>query len=463
MAIGDAPDQNARLPVGARRPWMDWFSQHEKHWRRLALALVAVIVLIQWVRVARKPFDGDFFLHWQFGGHMVAHEILYTDGLDIPYPPFWALAWAGLSLLPLSVAKTLWYPASLVALAALLFVLSRLTRRHLPLSATGRFWCAALALALTSRFLVRELPECGPNLTLLALVWLAIYAWSRRREWLGGLSLGVAIALKCTPGLFLVYFAWKRQWKMVAATTLVAGACTLAPAIWQGPESYGLHMRLWASNVWLSTGKSDPSMGALGEEPVQNLALRPAVARYLMRLPKGHISRLESPWYVDFLDFAPATAGNLVKVVMLALMAGVAWALRRPLDGRDGPQVAWQCAAIGVLALLMSPITWGQHCVAMLPAFYLIARRAVAGPGLSRWMLAPLGAFVVVNLLLNRGLFGRDFALLLDSYHLPTATFVGVLWVTLACHAQESAERQAASAPDAFQQTPSPDLRRLAA
>ena len=44
------------------------------------------------------------------------------------------------------------------------------------------------------QFLARDLAECGVNILLIALAWFGIYAWTRHRDWLGGASLGLAIA-----------------------------------------------------------------------------------------------------------------------------------------------------------------------------------------------------------------------------------------------------------------------------
>ena len=88
-----------------------------------------------------------------------------------------------------------------------------------------------------------------------------------------------------------------------------AGAFTLAPALWQGPRDYAWQFGIWSTNLRVAAAQPDPSIGILGPEELKNLSLKPAVARYLMRLPPGHPSRLQHPWYVEFLDLSPAAAG----------------------------------------------------------------------------------------------------------------------------------------------------------
>ncbi|HEX8204356.1 MAG TPA: glycosyltransferase family 87 protein [Isosphaeraceae bacterium] len=423
------------MSEAARPPsWRSRIAAREAAGRQVLGGLAAAIVASQWVRVIQRP-HGDFALHWRFGARFLAREFLYAGNLHVPYPPFWGLASAPLTLLPMPWMRTLLYPLGLVPLAALLGILHGLTRSHLRLAPTPRFWATALALGLSSRFLIRELPDNGVNLMMVALAWGAVGLWVRGRDRLGGACLGLAIALKCTPALFLVYFAWKRQWRLVTTAVTAAAAFTLAPALWQGPGDYERHMRCWLARCARGVAEPHPLRGVLGDEEVKNLALRPGLARFLIHLPPGHKGHCPHPWHVDFLDLPPAVAGVAVKVVMVALLAAVAWAFRRPVARRDGLTPLWECAAVSVLMLLYSPITWRQHCVGVLPAFYLIAHMAVARGGLPRWMTRTLGVYALLVLVLDRGVVGRDLTLLLDSYSVTTWSLLALLAVTLGCRA----------------------------
>jgi alpha-1,2-mannosyltransferase len=419
-----------------------WLSARELTLRPAVYAVGALVVLSQWARVILRP-EGDFGLHWRFGARFWAGEFLYAGNMHAPYPPFWAVACTPLALRSMPEMRTLLYPLGLVPLAALLWILHRLTRRHLPLAEPRRFWAATLALALSSRFLIRELPENGPNLMLVALAWGAVFLWVRGRDRLGGVCLGLAIALKCTPALFLAYFAWRRQWRLVAGAALAAALFTLSPALRQGPSGYARHMEYWTSRCWRGLTQPDPLYGVLKQEEVKNLSLRPGLARFLIHLPPDHKGYCGHPWHVDFLDLPPAAAGVVVKVVMFLLLGGVAWVLRHPAPRRDDPRVLWECAAVSVLMLLYSPVTWRQHCVGVIPAFYLISLTAAMRGGLPRWMVRALAAYVVLVLVLDRGVVGRELTLLLDSYSVTTWSLLMLLAVTLGGRALAAHEEPA--------------------
>jgi alpha-1,2-mannosyltransferase len=344
--------------------------------------------------------------------------------------------------------------------------LNRLTDALEPLHEHQLFLVVAGSLFMASRFLIRDMPECGVNLALVALSWLAVACWIGRRDHAGGWLLGLAISLKCTPALFWAWFLWKRQWKIAGTTMLAAGVFTLSPMLFMGPISYAHTMREWTGNVWRGVGETRPAYGVLGDEPLQNFSLRPALARYLTVLPEGHRSRLDHPYYLDALNLPAFAAGWIIKAILLGVVLGVAYLFRRPVIARDHPVWLWEAATISVLILLLSPITWSQHCVGVLPAFYLLMRRRVAGKSLPAWTRAVLWVFIVGMLVLNRELVGRDLSYLIQSYRLPTLCLLGVLAVMLrlrAMAAEECKELAWESLPVRSQPAPSPAPRELPA
>lgn len=423
--------------------------------RKLLIAVAAAIVGSQWVRILLRP-HGDFSLHWLFGTRLLEGSFLYAGEMHRPYPPFWALASAPLTLLPMAVMRALLYPLGLLPLAAVVWMVHRLARRRLPLA--GReavFWSTALALGLGSRFLIRELPECGANLIIVALAWGGVFFWCRGRDRLGGVSLGLATALKCTPALLIAYFAWKRQWRIVSASLIAAAAFTLAPIGWMGPISYARHMAYWGGHVLAAAAEPNPLRGVLGDEEPWNLSLRPAIGRYLVAVPPTHKGHVDHPWRVQPLDLSPALAGWIVKAVLAGLVVAVAAAMTRRAGPRAGLTVLWEGAAVSVLMLLLSPITWRQHGVWTLPAFLLIARTTVARGRLPWSMTALLGVYVVLVLVLDRGVVGRELTILLDSYGVTAIALLCVLAATLVGRASARREELSAVASERLDLRPS--------
>jgi hypothetical protein len=143
-------------------------------------------------------------------------------------------------------------------------------------------------------------------------------------------------------------------------------------------------------------------------------------------------NRPPSPYYYQFLDLPVFWAGTVARLLMAALFIWTVLLMRHRPVSRNSTEIVWECAAVSILILLFSPITWVQHGVGVLPALYLICRAAFAGFSLSRWQTAAMGAFTTFCLIMSRFFFGRDFIRLANSYHVKTLGFILLLSVVLA-------------------------------
>lgn len=419
---------------------LDWESQRIRRLRWVPITCGGIAFAFYWIQIIFRP-RGDFPRHWEFGRRILAGEFIYGGGLNVVYPPFWAFAHAPLALVGSHIAQVVVYPLAPLAIAALLWILNQLTKDPLPLDDHRLFWSTSLAIFLASNFLLRDLPEIGVNTALVALSWLAIFLWSRQRDVLAGASLGLAIALKCTPLLFVAYFALKRQWKFVLASLVFFALFTLSPIVLQGPDAYNYAMRTWTETVVGGLTDPDPSRSVLGQDKVGNLSLRPALARYLMHLPYGHLGRPETsdnpdqshgpptPLYIHFGNVSPFWAGWIVKTTMVTLLLAIGWFFRGIITYRKDLSIIWECAGVSLLILLFSPLTWRQHCVGVLPALYLICRGGFAGHSIPKWIVGAVIMYGFVNIGLNREFLGKDLSRLLDSYHIKT---LGIILLTIA-------------------------------
>jgi hypothetical protein len=127
----------------------------------------------------------------------------------------------------------------------------------------------------------------------------------------------------------------------------------------------------------------------------------------------------------------------VVRIVQAALVLTVACLFRKKPASPGDPLLLWEYAAVTLLALLLSPVTWKAHAVAVLPASYLICRRSLWEGKLSRWPGALLLLYAVPGVLLNRGLCGRSFIKLVDCYRLKTFGFLCLLAAVLLCWKEE--------------------------
>jgi alpha-1,2-mannosyltransferase len=272
---------------------------------------------------------------YRMGGAAVLHgRDLYQlrfAWLSFTYPPFAAVVFTALAVVPWGVAAAVLTGASAVALPVALYMALRLPRpRREP---AALMWPLALAAAVVAIWLepVRTALGYGQVDILVALA--VLYDLTRpdtsRHK---GAAIGLAAGLKLTPAIFVVYLLITRRYRAAATAT----------AVFAGTVAVGFAV-LPASSVWYWAGRfANPGRVSQIQDP-ENQSLLGALARTM------HTA-----------DVLPVGL-PLAAVVAVAGLALAAAAARRG-DEALGFSL---CAITG---LLVSPISWTHHWVIAIPA-----------------------------------------------------------------------------------------------
>ncbi|WP_433827862.1 glycosyltransferase 87 family protein [Actinoplanes sp. CA-015351] len=348
----------------------------KSRWFLVLIAAVAVGVFTATVPTFREFFDLGVYRgavqHWLLTGQDL-YAFRYQESVyGFTYPPFAALVLSPLAL-------TSWPVAVTFSLIVNVFCVILLLRWFLPPELHRIRWLAALSFLAVLLFEpVRDTFSFGQvNLVLLVLVTAGL----RHPRWAGA-GIGLAAAIKLTPAVFIGYLLLTRQYRSAAiAVGTAAGATVLAALI--APQASRV---FWTEALW-DTGR----VGKL--EYVSNQSLRGVVARL----------DVSSVWWL---------------VAVLIVVACWAWWLR----GNGAADPAAAVALTGMVACLISPVTWVHHLVWLLPAFLLILQRELG----HRRRLAGLAALYVV--------FCSSFVWLWWAHPLGWGAFLGsnlYVWATL--------------------------------
>lgn len=413
--------------------------------QRLVLfgAVVAAGVHGYIVAVVRVPLLRDFDVHREVGRRFLTGEYLYGGGFCYPYLPTAAMYFAPLALVDRGVGLAVRYGVAVISLYVTLLLLARMTRERSALTPGAGIWIGAATVLLAFQFILQDLDDGGPHLILLAILTAGIYCAWQGRDKLGAVWFGLAIALKVSPGLFLPFFLWKRQWRLAGFVALAATCWILLPIAWMGPGGWWNHQREWVSVAAGSSVGQDTTMTVQNEQRVRNQSLGQTLKRYLVTFPEDHPLRREDPGYVPILDLSPLTATIVIAAVTVGLLVMFGWYARRPFQGRGDLNWLRESSAVMILALLLSPVTWVQHLVWLIPALYLVlvdARNAERLPPLAT---AALAAYVLLADVLTYEVLGRRAFAFVLSYHPFTVAMLLVL-VLLA------SSREAPPMPAAF-------------
>jgi alpha-1,2-mannosyltransferase len=347
------------------------------------LLTVAAVGYAAWLLLGQSTYRIDIDVYrmgaqaWLDGRPLYADGALFhtAGGLDLPftYPPLAAIAFCPFSWLPLLAASAAITALTLVLLiAALTIVLSGLDvwprSQAAPEPAwLRRCWLAA-AMAAPAVFLsepIRSNFSFGQiNVVLMALV--IADCVPRHTPWPRGLLLGLAVALKLTPAVFLLYFLLRRDGRAELTTVASFLAATLLGFALDWRDSW---------QYWTGTVSETDRIGGAALNTNQNLA------GALARLTLGEHQR-----------FGLWAAGCLL------VLAITVWATRRVCSVGQ-PILALICVAL--FGLVVSPVSWSHHWVWMLPATVVIGvlayRRRAAGlavlsaAGVALMVWSPIG------------------------------------------------------------------------
>jgi alpha-1,2-mannosyltransferase len=383
----------------------------------LLVGFVAVTVHGYIVTALRISYFRDFDVHREVGRRFLTGEYLYASGFCYPYMPSAALYFAPLAFFDRGTGLAFRYAVAVICLCLTLFLLYRMVRDRSEVTPTESLWIGAVTVLLALQFILQDLDDGGPHLILLAILTAGIYSAWQGREKLGAMWFGLAIALKVSPALFVPFFLWKRQWRLAGFTTLAAGCWIMLPMMWMGPGSWWSHQREWTLVAAGSFVGQDTAISLENEQRVRNQSLGQTLMRYLVTFPEDHPLRREDPGYVAVLNLPSLHAKMLTIVVMIGLLAAFCWYAHRPFKGRGDPAWLRESSAVMILVLLLSPVTWVQHLVWLVPAIYLMLVDARSNAGLGTPIKIALAAYILLAVILNYELLGKQTFALLLSYH----------------------------------------------
>ncbi|WP_286671765.1 mannosyltransferase [Mycolicibacterium gadium] len=298
------------------------------------LLVISIVVRLAWTYLV--PNGANFVdLHVYVGGAgMLDHpgtlyDYVYADQtpdfpLPFTYPPFAAIVFYPLHLLPFGLVAFAWQ----LGLFAALYGVVRISQRLLGCTnqRTAMVW-TAVGIWIEP---LRSTFDYGQINVLLVLA--VLYAVYSTRWWVSGLLVGLAAGVKLTPAVAGLYFLGARRWAAVVFSAVVFLATVGISWLIIGGETryYFTELLGDASRV-----------GPIGTS--FNQSWRGGISRIL-----GHDA-----------GYGPLV---LAGIAVTAVLAVLAWRAIGGASDRLGAIVVVQ-----LFGLLLSPISWTHHWVWLIP------------------------------------------------------------------------------------------------
>jgi alpha-1,2-mannosyltransferase len=202
-------------------------------------------------------------------------------------------------------------------------------------------WPMAIGLVTAAAFLLEPMRQTigfgQVNAFLMLLVLVDLLVLVPRGSRFAGIGVGLALAIKLTPGIFLLYLLLGRHWRPLITAVLSAAAVTVLAAAVASAESWRFFTSLLFDN-----GR----VGFVGSSANQSI--------------NGLLARFVAP-------DAPSTA-VWIAVAVVVLAAG-AWRIRAAIAADDRLLAVTLTGLVGVL---VSPVSWPHHIVWAMPAVIVL-------------------------------------------------------------------------------------------
>ncbi len=298
----------------------------------------------------------------------------YGPGHWFPNPPLVLIALVPLTAMPVPAAGIVWAVAKVAATVAALAFLVRAYRRPTDVLPLG---VIVMALVFSFRPIMSDLKHGNLNLFVLAAVAVCWALYVRGRDVPAGLFLALAITIKVTPALLLVYFACKRAWRVAAgAAAGLALFVAVLPSLCVGPARCSdLHVR------WFNMLAAPYVLHGYVTTDILNQSLPGVLTRWMSA--SGFAMQtmdVDARLAAGMEEMArPATTAGrwLIRGAGLSVLAALAWLCRTATADRRDARLMLELALMLLAMLLLSERTWKHHLVT-LPLVYLACWRALA-------------------------------------------------------------------------------------
>lgn len=300
------------------------------------LLVLSVAARLAWTYLARN--GANFVdLHVYLGGAAALDHpgtlycYVYADQtpdfpLPFTYPPFAAVVFYPLRLLPFGLVAFLWQIATMAALYGSIRISQRLTGVRPGTGHRVAMLWTAVAIWIEP---LRSTFDYGQINVLLMLA--VLWAVATTRWWLSGLLVGAAAGIKLTPAIAGVYLVGARRWAAAVFSAVVFAATVGLSALVVGDQ-----VRYYFTQLLGDAHRVGP------------------VATSFNQSWRGGISRI-----VGYdAGYGPPVLAAIGITAVLALLAW--WALG------PGDRLG-RLLVVELFGLLLSPISWTHHWVWLVP------------------------------------------------------------------------------------------------
>ncbi len=372
--------------------------------KRVYVVLLVVLVVFLWANMVRRALKhsgsqyDDFvqFARDLVYGRVNVYEEYPSDNTITKYPPFFSLLFAPLVPLPPAIGASIWFLVSLGLSAGATWLSVETIREKLEGPLNKSYYI--FPFVLMAGIIGSNLETAQVNIVIVFVLCLALYTFRRGGDVTAGVLLALITALKLTPGLLIVYFIYKRAWKVVAGA--IVGMVVfwfIVPPLVFGFENFAGIMKAWYGILNPFVAEGTIAEGIVGFRHT-NQSMSAVLHRYFTQTPAGGG---RPDFYINVLALSYSVMDRIVKILVLGIVGFLIWICRTPTDDRGRIGLAFEYSLVMIATLFISPISWINHYMMLLfpyaAAVYYIRTRPAGRRERNLLLYATIASFILVS------------------------------------------------------------------
>jgi alpha-1,2-mannosyltransferase len=384
--------------------------------QKIAIALLILLILASGIHFARRSgtdpqaYSNDFNVYYFAARELIDGRDPYQNSLGAwtpyLYPPLFAETLILLALLPLPIAAYLWFlisTSSVLATLWMLVILASSEENEEKNSSYHKLAIAVISLIVLIRFILDNLDMGQVNNAVMALSVAHIYFHSKNKKLASSISLALAVSIKLTPALLVVYSLARREWRFATQCVVMSAilmALSFVPFGSRAPDAFSRFANRTIQN------EQGFDLAYPGNQSVRG---------FLSRMNE---TKDEEPFQSTR---KPTDTLALILSFVLLVAAVVAAAIARNALAAAAP--------IFCCAILLSPLAWKAHFVMLLLPVVSMAKESLIK---KRYLTicALVAAFCMFNLTSPR-IVGVSAAEWADSHSLVFAGAVLIFFISV--------------------------------
>jgi len=236
-------------------------------------------------------------------------------------------------------------------------------------------WIVALGVVWWLTGMTGDIQHANTNGFVLAAIVFHLWLYRRGKDLTAGVLLALAVCIKMTPALFVLYWIYQRNWKLLRGV-LGAGLLftVIIPAVLVGPARYSELTSTWYENL------IKPGLVKGAWYPIHiNQSISGVTSRYLLGgQPGGDINwnpddtayeAVKNHKWIAFASLDPQVVKRIVQGLQVCIVLLMGWAIGLRKLSRDDGRRSLHYAMILAGILLLNQRSWGHHAAILFPAF----------------------------------------------------------------------------------------------